>query len=289
MNKIILRTIAPAALALVLGLYGGVYWGKSQGNCAEPAGRGIAGADAAAGSGPGLLPDPDERSARGHRPPPSTVTVGATADSSGTRVQPARSASPGRPDAAPLPMMAAAEVSGFDRAKLEHTYQQLSSADVNQRHEALRTLAQLGGPEIKPYLIRVAANEAENSEIRRDLIQQIDWSGNTRELGDILVGSRDAEARLAAVGAVGVGNLTVTERMGLEDSMRENLSLEPAEGVKIATLNYFLSADPLTFEQVLQQYPNELSTPEVKSYLEFILTPPDPATPETGASEKSGG
>lgn len=191
------------------------------------------------------------------------------------------------PDRRPTPVWEPV-ISGFDREKLEETYQKAFGGDASRRHEALRTLAELGAEEIMPELIDIASSEDEDSEVRRELIQRIDWSGDTQVLGDILIGSRDVEARLAAVAAASGETLTEGERTGLEALLLENLAIEPSDGVKIATLNHFLSTDPLAFQHILTQYRHELATPEVQQYLEFISTPPAPLGEEPGNVEDAG-
>lgn len=178
---------------------------------------------------------------------------------------------------------------GFDSKKLEDTYQQIYSEDTEQRRQALQVLAQLGSEEIIPELIRIAADDNENSEIRRDLIQQIQWSGHTGELSNIITQSRDAEARLAAVNAVMSGKITETELTDMSTAMLENLHMEAEDGIKIATLNYFLSVDPIAFQQIVEQHSYELSSPEVQNYLNMITTPPSQTTESPQQTRGIGG
>lgn len=287
MNKIIVGNALTASLAMTIGFYAGTRWhdedrGKEQ--------LAVEASPAAVTLSQETAPSPPEHG-------PGAVTVAPFAATQGAGAQ----QSPSRREHRP-PQVAQTEktqkdrqpswepvVSGFDREKLEQTYQQLQSQDANQRHEALRTLAQLGAEEIKPDLIRIASDEEENSEVRRDLIQQINWSGNTQELTEILRRSRDSEIRLAAVTAVASGKLTDTERVDLERVMLENFRMEPQDGIKIATLNHFLASDPIAFQQIIEQFPNEISSPEVQSYLQLITTPPDETAQAPQEVEGSGG
>jgi hypothetical protein len=289
MNKMIVGNALTASLAMAIGFYAGTRWQGEEGGNAQPA------APAAVS-----VPAPTHPKESALAPAGREAQVIAVSPVNAPPVAPTQQ-SPAGPEQ-PSPQVAQAEksvqepkpswepvVSGFDRKKLEETYQQIYSDDANLRHQALRTLAQLGAEEVRQDLIRIASDEEEISEVRRDLIQQIDWSGNTQTLSDILIRSRDAEARLAAVTAASNGKLTDTERLYLEDVMMENFSMEPEDGIKIATLNHFLSTDPAAFQRILEEYPDEVSSPEVQSYLTLISTPPDQTSQPPQQMEGDGG
>ncbi|MEN9503589.1 MAG: hypothetical protein RI964_2874 [Pseudomonadota bacterium] len=169
-------------------------------------------------------------------------------------------------------------VSGFDRSKLETTYQQIYSEDAEQRHQAVQILAQLGEANVIPELIKIATNEEEDSKMRRDLIQQLSWSNYVSELNNIITHSRDAEVRLAAINAVESGKIGGYGLINTEEVMLENLRIEPEDGIKIATLNHFLSTNPEKFHQIVAQYSQELSSPSIQNYLKMVTTPPAQAT-----------
>jgi hypothetical protein len=184
------------------------------------------------------------------------------------------------------------QIAGFDSKKMDAVYQQIHSEDAQKRHESLRTLAQFGTEEIMPDLIRTAADDEESSDLRRDLIQQIDWAGHTKELGDILSRSRDAEARLAAVNTIASAkHLTDAELEGLGSVMINNFLVEPEEGIKIATLNCIQAVYPDSFQEVLEKYPHVLATPEVQAYLKRLTAPPDEnaQAPAEERKEEMGG
>lgn len=137
-------------------------------------------------------------------------------------------------------------------------------------------MAKLGTEDVMPDLLRIAGDDEENGELRRELIQQIDWSGHTEKLAGIISGSRDAEARLAAVNAIASAeNLTDEEFEELGKAMMNNFLIEPEEGIKIATLNCIQAVYPDSFQEILERYPRVLATPEVRNYLKMIETPPD--------------
>lgn len=182
-------------------------------------------------------------------------------------------------------------VPGFDSKKLYAVYQEINSEDAQQRQQALIVLAKLGTEEVVSDLISAAANDEESSSLRRELIQQIDWSGHTEELTGIISKSRDAEARLAAVNAIAAAeNLTDAEFEGLGQAMINNFLIEPEEGIKIATLNCIRARYPASFQEVLEKYPRVLATPEVQKYLQMIKTPPEQmeGAPAEAKSEELG-
>lgn len=184
------------------------------------------------------------------------------------------------------------QIAGFDSKKMDAVYQQIHSEDAQERHQSLRTLAQLGTEEIMPDLIRAAADDEESSDLRRDLIQQINWAGHAEELGGIISKSRDAEARLAAVDAIAAAeNFTEEEFATLGEAMMNNFLMEPQEGVKIATLNCIQAVYPDSFQEVLERYPQVLATPEVQAYLKRLTAPPDEniQSPAEERKEELGG
>ena len=271
MNKILLGNALSASLALLMGFYGGTQWSPNGTGNDHPVSPQRSADSLTQLSAPGRIEtatvaDKSTASEVESKPEPVAPVCPEQIKAGVARHETAGGESKSR--WAPV-------VSGFDRKKLEATYQQIYSEDAEQRNQALRILAALGAEEVVPELIRIATDEGENSEVRRDLIQQLQWSGHTRELAGILTQSRDADARLAAVNTISSGKMTDAEVMDMEAALLENLRMEPEDGIKIATLNHFLSVDPVAFQQVIEQYPSELSSPEVENYLKMITTPPE--------------
>lgn len=192
------------------------------------------------------------------------------------------------PESAPQQIAHTETVIGFDGKKLGAVYQQIKSEDAQQRQQAALILAKLGAEDVVPDLIRIAGDDEENGELRRELIQQIDWSGHTEELAGIISKSRDAEARLAAVNAISAANnFTEEDFTRLGEAMMNNFLIEPEEGIKIATLNCIQAVYPDSFQEILKRYPRVLATPEVRNHLKMIATPPEQMEEEAPAEAKS--
>jgi hypothetical protein len=275
MKRLVENTIS-AAVALLIGFYIGTQWhGKEPANTPEEP-----------------LAEPQVAHPVAHveepaAPPPASAN---TSQPSAVQPKPAAQAPPPISPAPELPPQRVAHtetVPGFDSKKLDDVYQQSKSEDAQQRQRALLALAKLGTKEVVSDLISAAADDEESSELRRELIQQIDWSGHTEELGEIISKSRDAEARLAAVNAIAAAeNLTDAEFDGLGQTMINNFLIEPEEGIKIATLNCIQARYPDSFQEVLEKYPRVLATPEVQNHLKMIATPPEQME-EASAEKKS--
>lgn len=267
MNKIFAQVLS-AATTLLIGFYTGTQWNAKNINLTV--------------SPP--IPDPaftkssaiaqEKKTANSVANPPNFTTEAvssiANSEKQTARVQTQAISSCPKP----IIQYAVQDIGGFDSKKLNELYQQVDSEDDQQRQQALLALAKLGTDDVVLDLIQVAGDDEKNSELRRELIQQIDWSGHAKELSDIITASRDAEVRLAAVNAISPEKMTDEELTELEDALLENLRIEPEDGVKIATLNYILSVDPESFEQAFEYYSDELTTPEVQEYLHRIATPP---------------
>jgi len=163
----------------------------------------------------------------------------------------------------------------FDKVKLANMQQKMYSKIPSEKQQALLILAQLGSEELMPELVRVAADEAENSELRRELIRQINWTEHSGELASIVKNSKDAETRLAAVIAVNREKLSTADIMKLENVLLENLHIEAQDGIKIATLNYFLGQSFDVFQQIVKTYSNELSSHEVRNYIDSVSRVPN--------------
>lgn len=265
MNRFIENALS-AATALLIGFYVGSHW-----NGKEPA---KAPAE--------LLVEPQLAQPAALVPTPA-ITPPAGADDvskpiaaqSSPAVQAPQPACP-EPEPAVRQITQAETVPGFDSKKLDAVYQQLNNEDAQQRQQAALVLAKLGTENVMPDLLRIAGDDEENGELRRELIQQIDWSGHTEKLAGIISGSRDAEARLAAVNAISAANnLTEEDFTRLGEAMMNNFLIEPEEGIKIATLNCIQAVYPDSFQEILERYPRVLATPEVRNYLKMIETPPD--------------
>jgi hypothetical protein len=266
MNRFVENALS-AATALLIGFYIGTQWnGKEPANAPEE-----------------LLAESQLAHPAAHVAAPAAVTspAGIGDVSQSVAAQPSPAAQAPQP-ACPNPEPASQQIAhtetapGFDSKKLDAFYQQIKSEDPQQRQQALLALAKLGTEDVVSDLIRAAADDEESGELRRELIQQIDWSGHTEELAGIISKSRDAEARLAAVNAISAAkNLTEEEFVKLGEVIMNNFLIEPEEGIKIATLNCIQAVYPDSFQEILERYPRVLATPEVRNYLKMIETPPD--------------
>ncbi len=273
MNKIAGNVFSVLA-ALLIGFYAGAQWSEKKTGSTLP---------------PSLLPVP---AVTEHAPAPPMAQPVQPVDTP-PRAPVVVSPQPkdiktAAPVAAPPPMKCpelpaghvSQQIAGFDSKKMDAVYQQIHSEDTQKRHEALRTLAQFGSEKIMPDLIHAAADDEESSDLRRDLIQKIDWNGHAEELAGIISKSRDAEARLAAVNAIAAAeNLTEEEFATLGEAMMQNFLIEPQEGVKIATLNCIQAIYPDSFQEVIEKYPRALAVPEVQDYLKRLAEPPDENIP----------
>ncbi len=280
MNRFVENTIS-AAGALLLGFYVGTQWNKQ-----EPA--------AIPAELRPELPAAQVEKPAAAPPPVSTVASRPIANVAQPKpsayVQPPQAVSPA-PEPPPQRVAHTETVPGFDSKKLDAVQQQSKSEDAQQRREALLILAKLGTENVLPDLIRAAANDEESSSLRRELIQQIDWSGHAEELAGIISKSRDAEARLAAVNAISAAkNFTEEEFAQLGDALMNNFLMEPEEGIKIATLNCIQENWPGEFQKILEKYPKVLATPEVQNHLKMITTTPEQMeeAPAAAKSEEQG-
>jgi len=168
----------------------------------------------------------------------------------------------------------------IDHDALQTVTKDMESTDFNTRQRALRAMVLLGSPEIKQQIGQIILNEDENVALRRDLIQSMDWQG----LGDQLVGlfekSKDSAIRFAAISAVDSSNLNETEKQSFENSLLNNVTVEPDDFIKIATLDYFSNHNREQLQLVINKLnPQEIS-PQLQDHIKFLTTP----TQETPAS-----
>lgn len=294
MNRLIENTIS-AATALLIGFYVGTQWnGKELSDTSAVLLPEPQVVQSAVQAHPELLPEPHVAQPAVQAHPEKAAVVlppaGAADASQPTAAQPSpvvQAPACPEPEAAVRHIAHTETVSGFDSKKLNAVYQQINSEDAQQRQQAALVLAKLGAEDVVPDLIRIAGDDEESGELRRELIQQIDWSGHTEKLAGIISKSRDAEARLAAVNAISaVNNFTEEDYATLGEVMMENFLIEPEEGIKIATLNCIQTVYPDSFQEILEEYPRVVATPEVRNYLAMIETPPDEME-QVPANEKS--
>ncbi len=168
----------------------------------------------------------------------------------------------------------------FEKLKEQLNYQGLQnvigdmhSGDLNVRQRALRALALIGSSAIKEEIGRIIWDETEDTALRRDLIQHMDWQGFGDGLIDLFKNSKDSSIRAAVVSAVDTSRLDETEKQNFENSLINNFVNESDEFIRIVTLDYFSNHDKAYLQTLAGSLIHQEISPQLREHIRFLTTP----------------
>ncbi len=161
----------------------------------------------------------------------------------------------------------------LDLQGVEDVIGNMHSEDLNVRQRALRALALIGSSAIKQEIGQIVLNEAEDTALRRDLIQHMDWQGFGGALIDLFENSKNGSIRAAAVSAVDISRLDETEKQNFENSLINNFVNESDEFIRIVTLDYFSNHDKAYVQTLADSLIHQEISPQLREHLRFLTTP----------------
>ncbi len=174
-------------------------------------------------------------------------------------------------------------VSGqVDADALQTALADMHSPNIETRQQALRALMLVGSPEVKLEIGRIIFNDEEDVNLRRELIQSLNWHGVSEQLINLFQTAKDYNVRAAAILAAETSQLDESERLAFESVLQESFAEEPDNFVKIATLDYFSNNNPSKLQEFFDnsdeaggedEDEGETMSSAVRKHLEFLLTP----------------
>jgi hypothetical protein len=160
-----------------------------------------------------------------------------------------------------------------DYKGVQEALQNMHSENVNTRQRALRALILLGSPEVKLQIGQVILDEEEDTALRRDLIQSMDWQGSSEQLSNLFENSKNPIIRAATISAVDNSHLSETEKQSFEASLVKNFSNESDDLIKIATLNYFSNQNSSHLYTLIDNLDQQTISPKLQEHIKFLTTP----------------
>ncbi len=160
----------------------------------------------------------------------------------------------------------------LDEQGVQDAIRDMHSEDFNTRQRALRVLVLVGAPEIKEEIGKIILNEEEDSALRRDLIQSMDWQGLGGQLSNIFENSKDSTVRFATITAVNTSRLDNTEKQNFENKLINNFTNESDDFIRIATLNYFSNYKSPYLHTLTDSLNEQNSSQQVRNHAQFLTT-----------------
>jgi hypothetical protein len=161
----------------------------------------------------------------------------------------------------------------LDMAGVEDVIWDMHSEDFNVRQRALRALALVGSAEIKEEIGRIIMDETQDTALRRDLIQSLDWQGLGEHLNNLFLVSKDAVVRAAAVSAVHDSQLSEIEKQTIETSLISNFAEETDDFIRIVTLDYFANLNSPHLHSLANSLNNQDISTQLREHIQFLTTP----------------
>jgi len=161
----------------------------------------------------------------------------------------------------------------LDFQGVQDVIRDMRSEDLNVRQRALRTLALVGSAEIKQEIGRIILDETEDTALRRDLIQSMDWQGLGEQLNHLFLNSKDIVIRAAAISAVDSSRLNEIEKQVIETSLINNFTDESEDFIRIATLDYFANHDNPSLHILADSLNGQDISLQLREHIQFLTTP----------------
>lgn len=168
----------------------------------------------------------------------------------------------------------------LDYDSLQSAIDNMYSTDFNDRQRALRTLVLVGTDDIKDKIGEIILDENEDTALRRDLIQSMDWGGFSSVLIDLFNSSKDSSIRGAAVSAIDNSHLGQDEIQAIENSLVANFADESDDFVRIVTLDYFSNHNSPYLQELSSSLDGQELSQQLREHIQFLNTPAPEAAPE---------
>lgn len=121
----------------------------------------------------------------------------------------------------------------------DESYSHIFSTDFEARSRSLKALAYLNTDKAKSTLLQIILNESEEPELRRDLIRNMNWSGNIEYAMQLLNNTNDDSVKVALLLAVQDSEIVESERLNFEEALNNLFRVSDKDFVQIAIIDYF--------------------------------------------------
>jgi hypothetical protein len=165
--------------------------------------------------------------------------------------------------------------SKIDYSEVTEALANMYSTDIDVRTKYLKALILLGSSEIKEEIGQIILDETENTELRRDLIKELDWQGISPYLITLLETSKDHEIRFAAVSAIEDSAFSEAEKSTVDIALLQSFHTEQEDYIKNAIIGYFSGRNSDEFTNLLSSIDENTISSDVKDHIQFLLTPPE--------------